>query len=126
VYSKIWYLCVLVYVLRWIWCLWCYSECASTPGKLKSLLGHGGNRTRDLWDTIVFSLPGVDATFQGYYFSACPVWMHTQSNIANIMSLLCTFDDNQLAIILYATINIILSNCSFVLTRHFVWINEPV
>ena len=28
-------------------------ECASTPGKLKSLLGHGGNRTGDLWDTIV-------------------------------------------------------------------------
>jgi hypothetical protein len=68
-------LCVLVYVLRWIWCLWCYSECASTPGKLKSLLGHGGNRTRDLWDTsfqlarcgcyfsgiLLFSLPGVDA-----------------------------------------------------------------
>ena len=26
----------------------CYSECASTPGKLKSLLGHGGNRTRDI------------------------------------------------------------------------------
>ena len=24
---------------------------ASTPGKLKSLLGHGGNRTHDLWDT---------------------------------------------------------------------------
>jgi hypothetical protein len=22
-------------------------------GKLKSLLGHGGNRTRDLWDTSV-------------------------------------------------------------------------
>ena len=32
-------------------CLWCYTECAATPGKLKSLLGHGGNRTRDLWDT---------------------------------------------------------------------------
>ena len=39
------------YVLRWIWCLWCYSEYASTPAKLKSLLGHGGNRTCDLWDT---------------------------------------------------------------------------
>jgi hypothetical protein len=22
-------------VLRWIWCLWCYSECISTPGKLE-------------------------------------------------------------------------------------------
>jgi hypothetical protein len=21
-------------VLRWIWCLWCYSECISTPGEL--------------------------------------------------------------------------------------------
>jgi hypothetical protein len=21
-------------VLRWIWCLWCYSECISTPGKI--------------------------------------------------------------------------------------------
>jgi hypothetical protein len=39
------------YVLRSIWCLRCYSEYSSTPGKLKSLLGHGGNRTRDLWDT---------------------------------------------------------------------------
>ena len=37
------------YVLRWIWCLWCYSVCASTPGKLKILPDHGGNRTRDLW-----------------------------------------------------------------------------
>ena len=33
------------------WCLWCYSECASTPGKLRSLPDHGGNRTRDFWDT---------------------------------------------------------------------------
>jgi hypothetical protein len=22
-------------VLRWIWCLWCYSECISTPGELE-------------------------------------------------------------------------------------------
>jgi hypothetical protein len=22
-------------VLRWIWCLWCYSECISTPDKLE-------------------------------------------------------------------------------------------
>jgi hypothetical protein len=51
--------------------LWCYSECASTPSKLKSLLGHGGNRTRD---------------HRGQAnFSACPVWMHTQSNITNII-----------------------------------------
>ena len=25
--------------------------CASTPRKLKNLPDHGGNRTRDLWDT---------------------------------------------------------------------------
>ena len=30
-------------------CLWCYSECISTPGKLKNLPDHSGNRTRDLW-----------------------------------------------------------------------------
>ena len=30
--------------------LWCYSECASTPGKLKIWLGQGGNRTCDLLD----------------------------------------------------------------------------
>ena len=30
-------------------CLWCYSECISTPGKLKNLRDHGGNQTRDLW-----------------------------------------------------------------------------
>ena len=29
--------------------LWCYSECISTPGKLKNLPDHSGNRTRDLW-----------------------------------------------------------------------------
>jgi hypothetical protein len=29
-YSKIWHFCgCWCYVLRWIWCLWCYSECAS-------------------------------------------------------------------------------------------------
>ena len=27
----------------------CYSECISTPGKLKNQPDHGGNRTRDLW-----------------------------------------------------------------------------
>ena len=29
-----------------ILCLWCYSECASTPDKLKSVPDHGGNWTR--------------------------------------------------------------------------------
>ena len=36
------------YVLRCRMCLWCYSECISTPGKLKNLPDHGGNRTHDL------------------------------------------------------------------------------
>jgi hypothetical protein len=51
-------------------CLWCYfehclcSECASTLGKL--------NQTRD--------------SHRGQTnFSACAVWMHTQSNITNII-----------------------------------------
>jgi hypothetical protein len=30
--------------------LLCYSEWASTPGKLKVFPDHGGNRTCDLWD----------------------------------------------------------------------------
>jgi hypothetical protein len=34
------------YVLGWIRCLGWYSECASTPGKLKSLPDHGGNQSR--------------------------------------------------------------------------------
>jgi hypothetical protein len=53
-YSEIWYtFCVCwcyVYSGEYEWCFWCYSECASTPVKLKSLLDHGGNRTCDLWD----------------------------------------------------------------------------
>jgi hypothetical protein len=50
-------------------------ECVSTPGRLKRLPDHGGNRTRDLRDTIVqlFSLP------------RCPVWIYTQSNIRNVL-----------------------------------------
>jgi hypothetical protein len=27
---------------------WCYSECISTPTRLKIMLGQGGNRTYDL------------------------------------------------------------------------------
>jgi hypothetical protein len=30
------FFCVgVMYILRWIWRLWCYSECISTPGKLE-------------------------------------------------------------------------------------------
>ena len=31
----IWFFLCWCCVLRWIWCLWCYSECISTPGKLE-------------------------------------------------------------------------------------------
>jgi hypothetical protein len=43
-----WFFLCWCNVLRWIWCLWCYSECISTPGKLENMPGHGGNRTYDL------------------------------------------------------------------------------
>jgi hypothetical protein len=44
------------YVLRWIWCLWCYSECISTPGKLEKAI---------------------------WIYNA--VWIFTQSNITSII-----------------------------------------
>ena len=78
-----WQLVVLCYSLHnkfiWgniiNWCLWCYSECASRPGKLKSLPDHGENATFGilvrvgdislvrfpLWSDKLFSLPGVPA-----------------------------------------------------------------
>jgi hypothetical protein len=46
-------------VLRWIWCLWCYSECISTP--------------------VVDSIPTVAR-------QACPVWIYTQSNVTSIQN----------------------------------------
>jgi hypothetical protein len=33
--AKFWYLLCWCIVLRWIRCLWCYSECISTPGRLE-------------------------------------------------------------------------------------------
>ena len=49
---------------------------------LKNMPGHGGNRTYDLWNTspVVGSIP----TVARHIFQACPVWIHTQSNITNI------------------------------------------
>ena len=32
------------YMQYFILCLWCYSECISTPGKLKNLSDHGETR----------------------------------------------------------------------------------
>ena len=40
-------------------CLWRYAEWISTPGKLKNLPDHGGNRF-PLWSGKFFSLSGVD------------------------------------------------------------------
>jgi hypothetical protein len=66
------------YVIRWIWCLWCYSECASTPGNLKSLPDHGGNQTRDALPTelrgliipkVAGSIPTVAR--QTFQFARC-------------------------------------------------------
>jgi hypothetical protein len=34
-HTPLWYLLCLCNVLRWIRCLWCYSECISTPGRLE-------------------------------------------------------------------------------------------
>ena len=50
------------------------SACISTPSKLKNLPDHGGNRTRDLWFASSSHRGQAD-------FSACPVWIYTQSNI---------------------------------------------
>ena len=35
-------------VLRWIRCLWCYSECISPGQAWKNMPGHSGNRTYDI------------------------------------------------------------------------------
>ena len=94
--------------------LWCYSECISTPGKLKNQPDHGGNRTRDLWfgspmlsqlnyevksvrvcDISELSLVpiGLFDFHRGQAdFSACPVWIYTQSNTTNTLFTLSTLN----------------------------------
>jgi hypothetical protein len=76
-----WQLVVLCYSLHnkflWgniiYWCLWCYSECASTPAQMQAekFAWPRWNRTRNLWDTslswwyIAGSIPTVvRQTFQ--------------------------------------------------------------
>jgi hypothetical protein len=55
------FFCVgVMYSLRWIWCLWCYSECIPK---------------------VVGSIP----TMARHIFQACPVWIYTQSNITSII-----------------------------------------
>jgi hypothetical protein len=44
--------CILMLCTQVNIMFWCYSECVSTLGRLKSLPDHGGNRTHDLWDTL--------------------------------------------------------------------------
>ncbi len=49
------YCCVMYSGVECVVC--CYSECISTPGKLKNQPDHGGNRTRDLWfASLIFLL----------------------------------------------------------------------
>ena len=59
------------FLLRW--CLWCYSECISTPGKLKKYAWHGGNRTYDLWNT---SPIGSSMWYFGTESSSFDPWVH--------------------------------------------------
>jgi hypothetical protein len=64
-----WYLvtkliCRWCYVLRWIWCLWCYSECISSVYLEKYAWPR--------WESNISSLPGVND-------------LYTQSNITNII-----------------------------------------
>ena len=42
---------------------------------------HGGNRTYDLWNTSLGSIPTVIR----HIFQACPVWIYTQSTITSII-----------------------------------------
>jgi hypothetical protein len=44
-----WFFLCWCNVLRWIWCLWCYSECIYPHrASLKNMPVHDGNRTYDL------------------------------------------------------------------------------
>jgi uncharacterized membrane protein len=55
------------YVLRWIWCLWCYSIWVYWYRKDRVFDSHRGRAN----------------------FSTCPVWMYTQSNTTNIIVTTC-------------------------------------
>jgi hypothetical protein len=44
IFSSFW-----CYALRWRYMMWCCLWVCPTPGKLKSLLNRGRNRTRNLW-----------------------------------------------------------------------------
>jgi hypothetical protein len=39
-------------VLRWIWCLWCYSECISTQGRLEKYAWNTSPIIFIIFDTI--------------------------------------------------------------------------
>jgi hypothetical protein len=53
-----WFFCVGVMYFRWIWCLWCYSECISTPGKLEKYAWPRWES--DLTPLILFELWSVE------------------------------------------------------------------
>jgi hypothetical protein len=74
-----WFFLCWCNVLRWIWCLWCYSECISTPGKLEK---YAWSR----WASIPKVVGSIPTVFR-HMFQACPVWIYTQSNITSIIVL---------------------------------------
>jgi hypothetical protein len=59
--SLYWYLLCWCYVLRWIRCLWYYSECISTPGRLeKYACPRWESNLRPLEYTITLWFPCLD------------------------------------------------------------------
>jgi hypothetical protein len=68
------------------WCLWCYSECKSTPGKLEKYMpGHGAQSNITSIQSIPKGRRFDSHRGQAYIFQACPVWIYTQSDIASIV-----------------------------------------
>ena len=66
--NYIFFSCVgVMYSCRWIWCLWCDSECISTASNLEKYAWLGGNGTYDIWNCISFK-------FSNFYFlKFCPM-----------------------------------------------------
>ena len=62
-----WYFCVCVrcYVLRWIWCFWCYSECVSMHTGVPVDLDPVDLDSRSI-STSRFGPPGPNRSTSGY------------------------------------------------------------
>jgi hypothetical protein len=62
-------------------CLWCYSECISTPGRVEKYAWPRWES--NLWplEYVTGSIP----TVARHIFQACLVWIYTQSNITSIL-----------------------------------------